>query len=107
MNVQDPGCEFPRRGPIAVCNGIGPSLCRALEESAPYPVTDSRFTHEIDTQRSGSTALTFAIQHQLGSFVAGPGRSSSPNTRRMRCHRPCLTHSSWRRYAVSLQINER
>src|SRR5215208_5336818 len=42
-----------------------------------------------------------ALQHQLGSFAAGPGRSSSPNTRRMRCHRPCLIHSSWRRYALS------
>src|SRR5215210_1624322 len=38
-----------------------------------------------------------SLQHQLGSFVAGPGRSSSPNTRRMRCHKPCCTHSSWRR----------
>src|SRR5215203_3963752 len=41
------------------------------------------------------------LQHQLGSFVAGPGRSSSPNTRRIHFHRPCLTHSSWRRYAAS------
>ena len=45
--------------------------------------------------------LVRPLQHQLGSFVAGPGRSSSPNTRRMRCHRPCLTHSSWRRYALA------
>ena len=45
--------------------------------------------------------LTPPLQHQLDSFVAGPGRSSSPRARRMRLHRPCLTHSSWRRYAVS------
>jgi hypothetical protein len=36
----------------------------------------------------------YPLQHQLGSFVAGPGNASSPNAWRMRCHRPCLNHSS-------------
>src|SRR4051812_9814938 len=51
---------------------------------------------EEELNSSGATApaygLTFRehpLQHQLGSFVAGPGSSSSPNARRMRCHRPC------------------
>jgi len=37
-----------------------------------------------------------ALQHQLGFFVAGPGMSSSPRTRRMRRQRPCFIHDSWR-----------
>ena len=34
------------------------------------------------------------LQHHLCSFTAGPGNASSPNASRMRCHRPCFTHSS-------------
>jgi len=39
--------------------------------------------------------LELTLQHHSGSFASGPGRPSSPNTRMVRCLRPCLTQSSW------------
>ena len=52
----------------------------------------ARNAARIIIQRPG-----FALQHQLDFFVAGPGKSSSPNARRIRRHVPFFNHSSWRR----------
>jgi hypothetical protein len=38
----------------------------------------------------------YSITYPLLLFD-GPGNDSSPRASRMCCHRPCLTHSSWRR----------
>jgi hypothetical protein len=43
-----------------------------------------------------SEKLLYSITYPLLLFD-GPGNDSSPRASRMRCHRPCLTHSSWRR----------
>ncbi len=44
-----------------MCNGIDPSSCRGLDDTAAYTPLRSWFTHEADALRSGSTALITAI----------------------------------------------
>src|SRR5215207_8942434 len=64
------------------CSAISPCCLKAQSTSA---------SGEKPERNYAANFAEYPLQHQLDSFVVGPGSSSSPNARRIRCHKPCFT----------------